>query len=69
MSHPNTEGQCQCDKNPFKGLLISDNSVLNSMENRYPCQQCSKSRKYFCYSCFIPHPDLIEGIPRVAVSF
>lgn len=52
-------------KNPFTKMEISDNSILGQMESRSPCTKCSKSRKYFCYSCFLPVAELENIIPKV----
>lgn len=71
MSHPKNEANNQeiIDKNPFKGLDISDNSILNSLEGRHPCPKCGKSRKFFCYSCYVPIAELEGKLPKIKVSF
>ncbi|XP_063224248.1 tRNA-uridine aminocarboxypropyltransferase 1 isoform X2 [Bacillus rossius redtenbacheri] len=53
------------DAEPFKNLKISDWKVLEDIENRSLCSNCNKSRKYFCYSCYIPVTALQGLIPRV----
>lgn len=70
MAHPNCTDTKQklLDENPFEGLCISDNSVLNSLEGRHPCPQCGKSRKYFCYSCYVPIAELEGKLPKIKVS-
>ncbi|XP_017877395.1 DTW domain-containing protein 1 [Ceratina calcarata] len=42
------------DKEPFRHLKISDAQVLNTIEGREACARCYKSRKFFCYSCYLP---------------
>ncbi|ERL91500.1 tRNA-uridine aminocarboxypropyltransferase 1 [Dendroctonus ponderosae] len=59
-----TDQQC-IDENPFDGFLIDDNAILNSIEGRHPCPKCAKSRKLFCYSCFIPIAPLEGKLPNV----
>ncbi|XP_072935907.1 tRNA-uridine aminocarboxypropyltransferase 1 [Epargyreus clarus] len=50
--------------NPFEGLLITDSQILNKIDNRSCCSRCQKSRMYFCYTCFIPVPQLEGCIPH-----
>ena len=56
------------DEEPFKDLKISNWEILGDVSERQPCQVCKKSRKYFCYNCYIPVPDLQEHVPKVKVS-
>lgn len=42
------------DRAPFRKLKIRDATVLDTIEGRRNCKLCSKSRKYFCYTCFLP---------------
>lgn len=60
--------QAYLDKNPFDGFNISDNSVLSGLEGRHPCPQCGKSRKYFCYTCYVPITELEGKLPKIQVS-
>ncbi len=39
---------------PFAGLRIADTEPLNRQPGREPCPTCSKSRKFFCYTCHVP---------------
>lgn len=66
MSHPKSV-QHQ-DSNPFEGLQIDDNSILKDMEGRHPCPKCGKSRKYFCYSCYVPIEELEGKLPKIKVG-
>ncbi|KAF5295415.1 hypothetical protein FQA39_LY13076 [Lamprigera yunnana] len=52
-------------KDPFNGLIISDDSFLDELEGRYPCPKCNKSRKYFCYTCYVPITELDGKLPTL----
>ncbi|XP_026466625.1 DTW domain-containing protein 1-like [Ctenocephalides felis] len=53
------------DSNPFYGMKIDDASILNRLEGRSPCPKCGKSRKYFCYTCYVPVKELEGLIPKL----
>lgn len=42
--------------------------LLDDIKERTPCPKCKKSRKFFCYSCYIPVPSVRDILPRVSVS-
>ncbi|XP_057668385.1 tRNA-uridine aminocarboxypropyltransferase 1 [Diorhabda carinulata] len=67
MSNPKSEEsrQSYIDKNPFDGLKIDDNSILDLLEGRHPCPKCGKSRKFYCYSCYVPIKELEGKLPVV----
>ncbi|XP_018329283.1 DTW domain-containing protein 1 [Agrilus planipennis] len=50
---------------PFDGMRISDNCFLKDMEGRQPCPKCYKSRKFFCYTCYVPIVKLEGRLPHV----
>lgn len=54
-------------KDAFKGYKIDDYSFLDELDGRSPCPECCKSRKFFCYTCYIPMPPLIGKLPTVKV--
>lgn len=55
--------------NPFEGLDISNDwRQLFDINERQPCRKCSKSRKYFCYTCYTLNDDLENKIPQLKVS-
>lgn len=56
------------EENPFEGLDISSSDFLNTLENRTICPKCMKSRKFYCYNCFVPVKGIEDLIPRVQVS-
>ncbi|XP_076271363.1 tRNA-uridine aminocarboxypropyltransferase 1 isoform X2 [Rhynchophorus ferrugineus] len=53
------------DLNPFEGFKIDDTSLLFELEGRHPCSKCGKSRKFFCYTCYIPISPLEGKLPKV----
>lgn len=55
--------------NPFEGMNIKDGSFLDNIDGRSQCKLCKKSRKYFCYTCYIPVSGLEDKIPKVQVIF
>ncbi|KAL7726973.1 hypothetical protein ACLKA6_012202 [Drosophila palustris] len=64
MSHPvQTKGHPR--KYPFVNMRIADHSVLDTIEGRHSCRHCNRSRKFFCYSCYVPVGQLGEVLPRV----
>ncbi|KAL1490334.1 hypothetical protein ABEB36_013048 [Hypothenemus hampei] len=66
MANPkSTANQRSIDENPFEGFQIDDSSILNSIEGRHPCPQCGKSRKLFCYTCFVLISPLEGKLPHV----
>ncbi|XP_076752369.1 tRNA-uridine aminocarboxypropyltransferase 1 [Xylocopa sonorina] len=42
------------DKAPFRHLTITNAQILDTIEGREICERCYKSRKFFCYSCYLP---------------
>ncbi|XP_043592743.1 tRNA-uridine aminocarboxypropyltransferase 1 [Bombus pyrosoma] len=42
------------DKAPFHHLKITNAQILNTIEGRKICEHCNRSRKFFCYSCYLP---------------
>ncbi|XP_044267163.1 tRNA-uridine aminocarboxypropyltransferase 1 [Tribolium madens] len=57
--------QAYLDQNPFEGFKIDDNSVLGRISGRHACPKCNKSRKFFCYSCYVPIAELEGVLPVV----
>lgn len=57
------------DKNPFKDMKISENwKALSLVQGRTLCPKCNRSRKYFCYSCYIAVREIKDIVPKVKVS-
>nr|CAH7749581.1 unnamed protein product [Callosobruchus chinensis] len=67
MAHPKTEISRQnfIDTNPFDGLEIENASILDTLEGRHSCPKCGKSRKFYCYSCYVPIEELQGKLPVV----
>ncbi|CAB3366637.1 Hypothetical predicted protein [Cloeon dipterum] len=57
------EVSTEVDANPFGKYIISDWHFLESMDGRSTCPKCGKSRKYFCYTCYVPIKDLEGKLP------
>lgn len=64
MAHPGYINNSE-RKYPFARVKIADNSILNTIEGRRPCSKCGKSRKFFCYTCYVPVLDLQKNLPYV----
>ena len=54
------------EDSPFYGRFrISSHAPLRALTNRYTCQGCQKSTRYFCYRCVQPAPELVGLLPEV----
>lgn len=69
MAHPKSAEakQAAIDTNPFEDMKISDTNILNRLDGRSSCPQCGKSRKYFCYTCYVPIAELAGHLPKLKV--
>ena len=54
-------------QDPFSGLKISNYKFLDELEKRGNCENCGKSRKYFCYTCHIAIPEIKGLVPHLPV--
>lgn len=52
-------------RNPFEFMKIDDSQFLNTIDGRSPCPKCSKSRKFFCYTCYVPVENVADRLPKV----
>lgn len=52
-------------EDPFPDLSIEDTTFLDTTDSRHKCRKCNKSRKYFCYSCCVPMPQIQDKIPKL----
>lgn len=50
---------------PFEFMKINNNKFLNDIDGRSSCTECNKSRKFFCYTCYLPVADLESKLPKV----
>lgn len=56
------------DENPFENLNISESWInLHQVGERTICPQCNKSRKYFCYTCYLPVLEIKDYVPHIKV--
>ncbi|KAL4229028.1 DTW domain-containing protein 1 [Mactra antiquata] len=51
------------EKNPFPDLLIDSSEFLECISGRQKCPKCMKSRKYYCYTCYLPVPEVADKVP------
>lgn len=52
-------------RNPFEYMAIDDNQFLMHVNGRRGCPKCGKSRKLFCYTCYVPIAELEQRVPTV----
>lgn len=50
---------------PFPDLQIDQTDFLDNLTGRSKCQKCGKSRKYYCYTCFIPVQEIKDRFPKI----
>uniref|UniRef100_A0A182XWQ6 tRNA-uridine aminocarboxypropyltransferase 1 n=1 Tax=Anopheles stephensi TaxID=30069 RepID=A0A182XWQ6_ANOST len=50
---------------PFEGMDIADTGFLMDVEGRSCCPSCGKSRKFFCYTCYVPVGEIVARVPRL----
>ncbi len=55
------------DFEAFNGMKIDSASFLDDIDVRQKCPKCSKSRKFFCYTCYIPMQSVEGKLPKVKV--
>ncbi|XP_044752726.1 tRNA-uridine aminocarboxypropyltransferase 1 [Coccinella septempunctata] len=65
MTHPKEDFVKNLDMNPFEGMIIEDDILLSQLDGRESCPKCNKSRKYYCYTCYVPIEKLTGRIPQV----
>jgi hypothetical protein len=61
------EERCFEASDPFKNLKLENWMILEDISERQLCTKCKKSRKYFCYNCYIPVQNLQGHVPKVKV--
>lgn len=52
-------------RNPFEFMQIDNTEFLNTIDGRSACPKCSKSRKFFCYTCYVPVENVKARLPTV----
>ncbi|XP_067014530.1 tRNA-uridine aminocarboxypropyltransferase 1 [Anabrus simplex] len=63
--NPKLEESRRNVEDPFKDLKIADTAILDDIDQRSLCPKCKKSRKYFCYTCYVPVEALEGRVPVV----
>lgn len=53
------------EPDPFPGLKIDSFEFLKTMEARSECPKCNKTRKYYCYNCYVPVKNTQDQVPKV----
>ena len=73
--HPDkAEKLGQASENPeeckarLEAMEIDDIAHIKAITERTPCPKCNKSRKYFCYKCYVVVTSLQNRVPQVQVS-
>ena len=46
---------------------IASTDFLDEIEGRTLCDRCLRSRKYFCYTCIVPLPEVRDRLPVVSL--
>ncbi|XP_033732980.1 DTW domain-containing protein 1-like isoform X1 [Pecten maximus] len=57
------------ESDPFADLKIDSQAFLDEMDGRMSCPKCGKSRKYYCYTCYVPVLGIEDKIPKVKLPF
>lgn len=57
------------ENDPFSKFKIDDSSFLENVPNRSICPKCHRSRKYYCYTCYVAVQEISDRLPHVSVSF
>ncbi|XP_035778575.1 tRNA-uridine aminocarboxypropyltransferase 1-like [Anopheles albimanus] len=52
---------------PFEGMDIANTDFLMDVEGRSSCPVCGRSRKFFCYTCYVPVASINDRVPRIAL--
>ncbi|GFS59209.1 DTW domain-containing protein 1 [Trichonephila inaurata madagascariensis] len=48
-------------------MRIDDSSFLDCISARGTCPTCKRSRKYYCYTCYVPVKEVSERLPKVSL--
>lgn len=56
------------NEDPFSEMKIDDCSFLDEVSHRGNCPKCHKSRKYYCYTCYVAVEEVANRFPVVHVS-
>ena len=56
------------EETPFPNLKITSADFLDDIEGRTSCPKCGKSRKWYCYTCYVPVAEVATRIPNIKVG-
>eukprot|EP01095_Lingulamoeba_sp_RSL-Kostka_P016327 TRINITY_DN7952_c2_g1_i1.p1 TRINITY_DN7952_c2_g1~~TRINITY_DN7952_c2_g1_i1.p1 ORF type:complete len:298 (+),score=54.48 TRINITY_DN7952_c2_g1_i1:49-894(+) len=59
-SNKDNKESCYLDE-----LKINSFSFLDELTERFVCNKCKKSRKYFCYNCYVTPENIKDNIPQL----
>ena len=62
-------GRCRMEERPFPELKVASADFLDEIKGRMKCPKCGRSRKWYCYTCYVPVAEVADKIPKVKVSF
>ncbi|KAF8795790.1 DTW domain-containing protein 1 [Argiope bruennichi] len=55
-----------CELNdPFSSMRIDDSQFLDNLPTRGICSVCNRSRKYYCYTCYVPVKEISDRLPKI----
>ncbi|XP_054090460.1 tRNA-uridine aminocarboxypropyltransferase 1 [Zeugodacus cucurbitae] len=66
MTHP-VDNVSTPRKYPFAKMRLDDTHQLDAIEGRFTCTQCNRSRKFYCYNCYVPVGNVCDFIPHVEI--
>ena len=55
------------EEDPFPHLKVTTADFLDAIEGRTNCPKCGRSRKWYCYTCYVPVKEVSHRIPKVKV--
>ncbi|XP_011205554.1 tRNA-uridine aminocarboxypropyltransferase 1 [Bactrocera dorsalis] len=67
MTHPLENVVSTPRKYPFAKMRLDDTHQLDAIEGRFTCTQCNRSRKFYCYNCYVPVGNVGDFIPHVEI--
>lgn len=55
------------DNDPFSSMKIDNASFLEDTCGRGSCPKCNKSRKYYCYNCYVAIAEISHRLPLLCL--
>lgn len=65
LPEPSEKQANSVHRDPFEFMRLNENKFLHEIDGRSLCTKCNKSRKFFCYTCYLPVGDLESKLPKV----